>query len=117
MFRPIAVTVVSALTGSLLLALFVVPTLCTVALQHQAKALAKEDEKQKDQKTSWFDKLRGAYGRSLSRSERYRKLILIVSIVLIGVALGSLKFIGTNLCRHWMKAPWLSHPSVYLASP
>ena len=30
MFRPMAVTVVSALLGSLLLALFVVPTLCTL---------------------------------------------------------------------------------------
>ncbi len=38
MFRPMAVTVVSALAGSLLLALFVVPTLCTVALRHRAKS-------------------------------------------------------------------------------
>src|ERR1700712_4772286 len=42
MFRPMAVTVVSALTGSLLLALFVVPTLCTVALRHRATVLAQE---------------------------------------------------------------------------
>ena len=96
MFRPMAVTVVSALTGSLLLALFVVPTLCTVALRHRAKTLAQQGHAQEDQKGSWFDKLREAYGRSLSRSERYRKLILIVSLVLIAVALGSLKFIGTE---------------------
>ena len=96
MFRPMAVTVVSALTGSLLLALFVVPAMCTVALRHRAKSLAQGVDRQRDKKTSWFDKLRGSYGRSLSRSERYRKLILIVSIALIVVALGSLKFIGTE---------------------
>jgi cobalt-zinc-cadmium resistance protein CzcA len=37
MFRPMAVTVMSALTGSLLLALFVVPTVCSVALGHALK--------------------------------------------------------------------------------
>src|SRR6202045_2685059 len=41
MFRPMAVTVVSALLGSLLLALVVVPTLCTVALRYKAKQFAK----------------------------------------------------------------------------
>ena len=45
MFRPMAVTVVSALTGSLLLALFAVPTLCTIALKRQAsKRKSNEDE-------------------------------------------------------------------------
>ncbi len=43
MFRPMAVTIVSALTGSLLLALFVIPTLCTVALRHRQKRLAREN--------------------------------------------------------------------------
>ncbi len=96
MFRPMAVTVVSALTGSLLLALFVVPTLCTVALRHKAKSLASREKAAKHEKPSWFDRLRHAYGRSLGKSERYRKPILIASIVLIVVALGSLKFIGTE---------------------
>ncbi len=96
MFRPMAVTVVSALTGSLLLALFVVPTLCTVALRHRAKVLSDADQKKDPPKANWFDRLRDAYGRSLGKSERHRKLILIVSVVLIVVALGSLKFIGTE---------------------
>ncbi len=95
MFRPMAVTVVSALAGSLLLALFVVPTLCTVALRHRAKTLGK-GEQQKEVTPNWFDRLREAYGRSLGRSERHRKLILIVSVALVAVALGSLKFIGTE---------------------
>ncbi len=101
MFRPMAVTVVSALTGSLLLALFVVPTLCTVALRHRARKLADGSGEQKktdrpEQKTTWFDKLRNRYEGSLKRSERHRKLILVVSLVLIVVALGSIKFIGTE---------------------
>ena len=130
MFRPMAVTVVSALTGSLLLALFVVPTLCTIALAHRARSLARdagkhieeeenkapgwfgrlapigwlrewkrqrlEAERHKPHGRAWFDKLRDHYARSLLRSESHRKLILIVSLVLIIVALGSIKFIGTE---------------------
>ncbi len=96
MFRPMAVTVVSALAGSLLLALFAVPTMCTVALRHRAKILAKSGGQNKAAAPTWFDRLREAYGRSLGRSERHRKLILIVSMALIVVALGSLKFIGTE---------------------
>ena len=96
MFRPMAVTVVSALAGSLLLALFVVPTLCTIALRHKAKVLASGDQSKAAPRSNWFDRLRDAYGRSLGKSERHRKPILIASIVLIVVALGSLKFIGTE---------------------
>jgi cobalt-zinc-cadmium resistance protein CzcA len=130
MFRPMAVTVVSALTGSLLLALFVVPTLCTIALRHRARAFARkagkeveqeesktpgwfgslapvawlrarrqtreEQEQHKPERKPWFDRLRDRYVSSLERSEGHRKLILIVSCVLIVVALGSIKFIGTE---------------------
>ena len=96
MFRPMAVTVVSALAGSLLLALFVVPTLCTLALRHRATILAAKDQQQASPRSTWFTRLRDAYGRSLGKSERHRTPILIVSVVLIVVALGSLKFIGTE---------------------
>ncbi len=37
MFRPMAVTVMSALVGSLIMALFVVPTLCSVALRRRGQ--------------------------------------------------------------------------------
>ncbi len=105
MFRPMAVTVVSALLGSLLLALFVVPTLCSFALRHKAKNsgigrekqegnAGKQDEGEKQE--GWFQKLRGRYESSLERSEKHRKLILIAAAVMILVALGSLKFIGTE---------------------
>ena len=96
MFRPMAVTVISALSGSLLLALFVVPTLCTVALRHRAKILAAASQEKASPRTTWFDRLRERYSRSLGKSEKYRTLILIISLVMIVLALGSLKFIGTE---------------------
>ena len=92
MFRPMAVTVVSALVGSLLLALFVVPTLCTFALRHRARVVSGQAEI----KQGWLDKLRDRYQRSLLRAERHRKLIYITSAVFVVLALVSLKFIGTE---------------------
>ncbi len=94
MFRPMAVTVVSALTGSLLLALFVVPALCTVALRHRATrchggaSVTRSD--------GWFDHLRTRYIASLGRAERHRTTILVAAAVAVVLALGSLKFIGTE---------------------
>ena len=98
MFRPMALTVISALTGSLILALLVVPTLCTVALKHRAKVLADQKGKQNEQseKQGWFDRLRGHYTRSLEGARNHQRLIFIVAGVAIVVALGSLKFIGTE---------------------
>ncbi len=91
MFRPMAVTVVSALTGSLLFALFAVPAICSVALRGHKKG-----NKVKQGKKDWFSRLRDSYGRSLRKSEAHRKLILIGALVLIVVALGSVVFIGTE---------------------
>jgi cobalt-zinc-cadmium resistance protein CzcA len=98
MFRPMALTVISALTGSLFLALFVVPALCTIALKHRAKVLAEEKGKQAqgEKKQGWFDRLRGHYTNSLEDARKHQRLIFIVAGVAIVVALGSLKFIGTE---------------------
>ena len=96
MFRPMAVTVVSALSGSLFLALFIVPTLCLIALRHKAKQIKQEASQPAQNKPNWLDKLRGSYERALKRSERYSRWIFIISGVLIVVALVSLKFIGTE---------------------
>ncbi len=94
MFRPMAVTVVSALTGSLLLALFAVPTLCSLALRHRARVVREGQERER--KEGWFERLRGRYLRSLERAERHRRVILVVSAVAVVAALVSLKFIGTE---------------------
>ena len=93
MFRPMAVTVVSALIGSLLLALFVVPTLCTFALRHRFNQVRVQG---RDGRQNWFTRLRRHYDNSLVRAERHRKPILVSSFALIIVALVSLKFIGTE---------------------
>jgi len=95
MFRPMAVTVVSALTGSLLLALFVVPTMCSFALRHRMRVLEKNGGGEVEKK-GWFDRLRARYERSLERAEGHRTLIVTSAVVLIVLALGSLKFIGTE---------------------
>jgi heavy metal efflux system protein len=101
MFRPMAVTVVSALLGSLLLALFVVPTLCTVALRYKAKLFGNATRRDGigasyAKAATWLDKLRRSYGRSLDRTSRHSNPILITALVFVVVALGSLPFIGTE---------------------
>jgi cobalt-zinc-cadmium resistance protein CzcA len=101
MFRPMAVTVVSALFGSLLLALFVVPALCTVALRYKAKLFAnamRHDGIGASHKKAetWLDRLRGSYVRSLDKTSLHGKPILITALVLVVVAVGSLPFIGTE---------------------
>ena len=97
MFRPMAVTVVSALTGSLLLALFVVPTLCTIALRHRMRVIEAGHEKgNEEKKEGWFDRLRGRYTRSLASAEKHRKIILVASAIAVIAALVSMKFIGTE---------------------
>ncbi len=108
MFRPMAVTVVSALLGSLLLALLVVPTLCTLALRPRARALAKQQRQ--PEKKNWFGKLRDRYCRSLEAAERHRKPIYTVAAILVVTALVSLKFIGTEFM------PKLDEGSVVITS-
>ena len=93
MFRPMAVTVVSSLLGSLLLALFVVPTLCTFAFRHRGRVLSINKDEYRE---TWFDRLRLRYQHSLARTERHRRPIFVVSAVLVVAALVSLKFIGTE---------------------
>jgi cobalt-zinc-cadmium resistance protein CzcA len=95
MFRPMAVTVVSALLGSLFLALFVVPTLCTFALRHRSRIVATRHT-DGEINHGWMEKLKERYIRSLVSAEKRRKLIYVISIGLVAVALGSLKFIGTE---------------------
>jgi cobalt-zinc-cadmium resistance protein CzcA len=93
MFRPMAVTVVSALIGSLLLALFVVPALCTLALRHRARIIAQNNHAIEQR---WFERLKEKYIRSLQLAGRHRMPIFIASATLVILALISLKFIGTE---------------------
>ena len=101
MFRPMAVTVMSALTGSLLTALFVVPAVCSIALRRSGNKRHPERSaaKPKDPRihtAGWFDRLRDRYTRSLASAEHHRKFIILAAIALVVLALGSLRFIGTE---------------------
>ncbi len=86
MFWPMAITVCSALIGSLILALLMVPVLATFALGTDLK----------EHTESWFHRLREAYARSLDFVLRHRIPVLSASFAVLVVALGSLAFIGTE---------------------
>ncbi len=115
MFRPMAVTVMSALVGSLVIALFVVPTLCSLALRPRdpakphtrpVAALLRARERllrklpwnrtERRDGRGWFERLRERYARSLDRAARHRKLVLGTAAALVVLAVGSLFFIGTE---------------------
>jgi heavy metal efflux system protein len=85
LFRPMAVTVCSALVGSLIVALTVVPAFGSIFL-HNAK----------EHQEHWFDVLIHAYRRSLDWVLRYRKMAIGLAIGIVLCALGSLPFIGTE---------------------
>jgi cobalt-zinc-cadmium resistance protein CzcA len=111
MFRPMAVTVMSALT-----ALFVVPAACSVALGHKRRGAAShrsaattwfsrmqskiprplKRQNRNNNRQPWFDRLRGRYSGSLSKAEQHRKWIVGTAAALVVIALGSVFFIGTE---------------------
>ncbi len=86
MFRPMAITVVSLLIGSLVLALTIVPLLASFALR--GKVAEKEE--------GWFLRLRSAYRSSLDRAFKVRPMILILGLVAVVISIGSLNWIGTE---------------------
>lgn len=85
MFRPMAITVCSALFGSLLLALFAVPVLGTLVLRRRP-----------DRQARWMERLQEHYRRSLAFALRHRALTLACGAVPVAMALLSLFFIGTE---------------------
>jgi heavy metal efflux system protein len=91
MFRPMAITVCTALAGSLLLALTMVPLLASVTFRRGIKRSNAGETEQ-----HWMEVLGGFYERMLRWAIRFRVLTLAVSVVVLGIALGSLYFIGTE---------------------
>ena len=86
MFRPMAISVVSALFGSLLLALFVVPVLASLFL----------GKKVEEKEANWFHGLQRGYRSLLGRVIRLRWVTIGVAVIILVVAVGSLGFIGTE---------------------
>jgi cobalt-zinc-cadmium resistance protein CzcA len=86
MFRPMAITVCSALIGSLIFALTVVPTAATFALGKGVK----------EEKEGWFEPVRRIYVRALHAALRHRLATIGVGAAAVAVALGSVPFLGTE---------------------
>src|SRR3954452_1981790 len=90
MFRPMAITVCSALAGSLLLALFAIPTVGSLVVKYRKHGSAQNGSE------GWFGRVRRAYRTSLGWSFRHRSPILAGAVILVVAAVASLKFISTE---------------------
>ncbi|NOT24749.1 MAG: efflux RND transporter permease subunit [Acidobacteria bacterium] len=86
MFRPMAITVCSAILGSLLLSLTVVPVAASYLLK---VAHAHHDER-------WFVRLRERYLHDLRWAMDHPGRTLAIALVAVSLAVGSLPFLGTE---------------------
>ncbi len=86
MFRPMAITVCSALFGALLLSLTAVPVVSSFVL---GKGKAHHDG-------PWFTRLRARYVSHLDDAMRHRRRTLAVAVAVITVAIASVPFLGTE---------------------
>jgi cobalt-zinc-cadmium resistance protein CzcA len=86
MFRPMAITVCSAILGSLLLSLTAVPVAASFILR---SAHAHQD-------AAWFVRLRNRYLHDLRWAIDHPRHTLGLSLVAVGLATGSLAFLGTE---------------------
>ncbi len=86
MFRPMAITVCSALLGSLILALTVVPAAASVVLRKGTS----------EHEARWFLHLQNFYKVLLSRAIERRGWLIAGALALVLAAAGSLAVIGTE---------------------
>jgi heavy metal efflux system protein len=86
MFSPMVVTVCSALFGSLLLSLILVPVLCALILRGQIK----------EKETFVIRSLRLPYEKLLNAALRHRVITLSLAVVAGIASLASLPFMGTE---------------------
>jgi cobalt-zinc-cadmium resistance protein CzcA len=86
MFRPMAITVCSAILGALVLALTVVP----VASSYLLKLEGTEREE------AWFARVRRHYVAHLEDAMNHRRATLSAALTVVTLAVASLAFIGTE---------------------
>jgi cobalt-zinc-cadmium resistance protein CzcA len=86
MFRPMAITVCSAICGSLLLSLTVVPVLSSYVLK-----LGGQHREER-----WFGWLRDRYVRHLTDALDHPRWTLLAALSVITVAVASIPFLGTE---------------------
>jgi cobalt-zinc-cadmium resistance protein CzcA len=91
MFRPMAVTVCTALLGSLLLALTVIPVLTSFVFRKGIRTSEGESGH-----GGWMDRLTMKYMQGLSIAIRYRKIVVASAALILLLSLGSLAWIGTE---------------------
>lgn len=91
MFRPMAITVCSALLGSLLLALTVIPVLSSYVFRHGIPPSKKEKRLDK-----WMERFTAFYIQSLGIAIRYRRIVTIASAAVLLIAMSSLFFLGSE---------------------
>jgi heavy metal efflux system protein len=90
MFRPMAITVCTALLGSLLLALTVIPVFSSFVFR---KGLRR---KKKETNQHWMERLSHRYVAGLSWVIRHRIIVIAAMAVVMTASLASLAFIGTE---------------------
>jgi cobalt-zinc-cadmium resistance protein CzcA len=90
MFRPMAITVCTALLGSLLLALTVIPVFSSFVFR---KGLRR---KKKETNQHWMERLSHRYIAGLSWVIRHRIVVVAAMAVVMIASLASLAFIGTE---------------------
>jgi cobalt-zinc-cadmium resistance protein CzcA len=88
MFRPMAITVCTALAGSLLLALTMVPMLASFSFSKGIKRAERSNR--------LGEGIKNAYTRVLAWAIRFRFLTVMAALAALAVALGSLYYIGTE---------------------
>lgn len=86
MFRPMAIAVCSALLGSLILALTVVPAATSVFMRRGGSDFSER----------WFEAVRRFYEKVLAWALGQGKLLLGTSVAVLAISIGSLAFIGTE---------------------
>ncbi|WP_051670522.1 efflux RND transporter permease subunit [Bryobacter aggregatus] len=86
MFRPMAISVVSALFGSLLLALFAVPVLASLLL----------GKKVEEKEPAWFLAIQRMYRSSLRGAIRFRWGTVALALLVLSGAFTSIAFLGSE---------------------
>lgn len=86
MFRPMAITVCSAILGSLILSLTVVPVLSSFLLRLDVG----------EHEEAWFQRLRRRYLRFLTNALSHRLSTVSIALVVVVLAIGSIPFLGTE---------------------
>jgi heavy metal efflux system protein len=91
MFRPMAITVCTALAGSLLLALTMIPMFASFSFR---KGLPRKNNRASEPR--WLTVIGNGYARLLTLAMRFRFVTVTAALIVLGIAIGSLYFIGTE---------------------